>query len=280
MPAAYPQIISIASGKGGAGKTVVAANLSVALQQMGKRVVLLDADLGMANAHIAMGTPCAYHLGHFLRGEKTLHEIMVTTPSGVRLVPGASGVPAMASISQRQAFSIVQAFSTLEEDIDYLIVDLAAGIAPSTLAFLTATPRRFVVVRDDPLSIADAFAMIKVLLEDCGLNEICLLANGVASQQEGQLLFQRINQMCAQLASPSIGYAGTIVQDVNILMALKKGRAVLEFAPTSVGARDFCAVAQTTDALPPISCASGTLEFFIERLVGKRDANPLATSGD
>ncbi len=272
MPAAYSHIICIASGKGGAGKTIVAANSSVALQQMGKRVVLLDANLGMANAHIAMGAPCAHHLGHFLSGEKTLQDIMVTTRSGVRLVPGASGVPAMANLSQRQAFSIVQAFSTLEEDMDYLIVDLAAGVAPATLAFLTATQRRFVVVRDDPLSIADACAMVKVLLEDHGLGEMYLLANGVASQQEGQALFQRINQVCARLPGPSIRYAGTIAQDANILMALNKGQTVHEFAPTSLGARDFCTLAQTTNTLQPIAHASGDLEFFIERLVQQRSA--------
>ena len=179
------QVICIASGKGGVGKTVIAVNLAVALQDMCKRVMLLDCDLDMANAHIALGTKCDYNLSHFLNGEKTIEEITVTTRYGVRLVPGASGLKHMAAISQLQAASIVQAFSTLDEELDYLIVDISAGISPSTLAFMVACPRRFIVVRDDPLSIADAFATMKVLIEDYGLNEIYLLPNGMSSQRVG-----------------------------------------------------------------------------------------------
>ena len=111
------QVIGIASGKGGVGKTIVSVNLAVALQLMGKRVMLLDADLGMANAQIALGTRCTYNLSHFLSGEKTLEEIIVTTRSGIRLVPGASGMQDMAALSQLQAASIGQVHGAIH-DID------------------------------------------------------------------------------------------------------------------------------------------------------------------
>lgn len=270
-----PQVICIASGKGGVGKTVIAVNLAVALQRMGKRVMLLDADLNMANAHIALGAQCAWNISHLLRSEKTLKEIIVTTRSGVRLVPGASGLQGMAAISQMQAASIVQSFSTLEEDIEYLIVDIAAGISPSTLAFMVACPQRFIVVRDDPLSIADAFATIKFLMQDCALNEIYLLPNGMNSQQEGRLLFDRINRACARFLSQSIHYVGTVEHDEDILSALKKYQSVIEFSPNSVGTKNFNRLAVTTAELEPISYPSGVLEFFIERLVKK---NSLARS--
>ncbi len=261
------QVICIASGKGGVGKTVIAVNLAVALQRMGKHVMLLDCDLDMANAHIALGTQCDHNLSHFLSGEKTLQEIAVTTRSGVRLVPGASGLKHMAAISQLQAASIVQAFSALEEELDYLIVDISAGISPPTLAFMVACPRRFIVVRDDPLSIADAFATIKVLVQDYGLSEIYLLPNGMCSQQDGELLFNRIDRACANFLNQSIHYIGTIKQDRDILLALKKCQSVLESAPKSLCAKDFKRLALLTEALEPISYASGVLEFFIERLV-------------
>ncbi|NQW93024.1 MAG: MinD/ParA family protein [Polaromonas sp.] len=263
------QVICIASGKGGVGKTVVSANLSVALQRMGKRVMLLDADLDMANAHIALGAQCVYNLSHFLSGEKTLEEIIVTTRAGVRLVPGASGLQGMAAISHMQAASIVQAFSAIKEDLDYLIVDMAAGISPSTLAFIMACQRRFVVVRDDPLSIADAFATVKVLMRDYGLSEVYLLPNGMNSQQEGRLLFDRINQVCARFLGQSIHYVGTVEHDGNILSALRKSQSVIEFSPNSVGAKNFERLAVITAELEPISYPSGVLEFFIERLVKK-----------
>ena len=261
------QVIGIASGKGGVGKTIVSVNLAVALQLMGKRVMLLDADLGMANAQIALGTRCTYNLSHFLSGEKTLEEIIVTTRSGIRLVPGASGMQDMAALSQLQAASIVQAFSALDEDIDYLIVDMAAGISPSVLAFMAACPRRYIVVRDDPSSIADAYGTIKVLIQELGLKEIYLVLNGMNSQKEGQVLFDRMNQVCARFLNQSVHYLATIENDVNILLSLKKYQSVLEFAPDSTGARDFRRLADATDKLEPIEEASGGLEFFVERLV-------------
>lgn len=117
-----PQTICIGSAKGGVGKTAVAANLAVALQKMGKRVMLLDADLQMPTVHMVLGAHCAYNLGHFLSGKKTLQEIVTTSPTGVRLVSGVSG---LAKLSQRQVFSIVQGFCTLTEEVDFLIVDTA-----------------------------------------------------------------------------------------------------------------------------------------------------------
>jgi flagellar biosynthesis protein FlhG len=269
------QVICIASGKGGVGKTVIAVNLAVALQHMGKRVMLLDADLDMANAHMALNAQCAYNLSHFLSGEKTLEEIIVTTRAGVRLVPGASGLQAMAAITQQQAASIVQAFSGLHEPLDYLIVDMAAGLSPSTLAFMVACPRRFIVVRDDPLSIADAFATIQVLTQDYGLSEIYLLPNGTNSQQEGRLLFDRVNRTCARFLSRSIHYVGTVEHDGNILSALKTSQSLVEFSPNGLGAKNFKQLAIATTALKPIDYASGAIEFFLERRVRKMDCSLL-----
>jgi flagellar biosynthesis protein FlhG len=266
------QVIGIASGKGGVGKTTVSVNLAVALQMMGERVMLLDADLGLANAQIALGCQCPYNLSHFLSGQKTLEEITVTSRAGVRLVPGASGMHEMAALSGLQAASIVQAFSALDDDIDYLIVDMAAGISPAVLAFMQACPRRFIVVRDDPSSIADAYGTIKVLLQDFGVDEIYLIPNAMGGQQEGHQLYERINQVCARFLGQSIGYLGTVENDELILSALKKYQSVLEYAPGSGGSRDFRRLAEATRQLPPIAHASGGLQFFVERLVGQSKA--------
>jgi len=255
------QVIGIASGKGGVGKTTVSVNLAVALQAMGQRVMLFDADMSLANAQIALGCRCPYNLSHFLSGEKTLAEIIVTTRQGVKLVPGASGIQEMA------ALGIVRAFSALDDDIDYLIVDMAAGISPEVLAFMAACSRRFVVVRDDPSSIADAYATIKVLIQDHGLDEIYLVPNGVASAQEGYQLFERINQVCARFLNRTVRYLGSIENDELILTALKKYQPVSEFAPGSAGARDFRRLAEAVRQLEPIEEASGGLQFFVERLV-------------
>ena len=261
------QVIGIASGKGGVGKTIVSVNLAVALQLMGKRVMLLDADLGMANAQIALGTRCTYNLSHFLSGEKTLEEIIVTTRSGIRLVPGASGMQDLAALSQLQAASIVQAFSALEEEIDYLIVDMAAGISPSVLAFMAACPRRYIVVRDDPSSIADAYGTIKVMSQEMHLDEIYLLPNLVDTQTQGWKLYQRLNDVCVRFLNESVHYLTAIERDEMVLAALKKYQSVMELAPGTAAARDFRRLAELCTQLRPIDQPSGGLQFFMERLL-------------
>ena len=129
------EVIGVASGKGGVGKTTVSINLAVALAQRGAKVMLFDADLGLANAQIALGARAPYNLGHFLSGDKSLAEITVTTRQGIRLIPGASGMHELAALSSMQAASIVQAFSGMADEVDYLIVDIAAGISPSMCSF-------------------------------------------------------------------------------------------------------------------------------------------------
>ena len=246
-------------------------NLAAALQATGSRVMLFDADMGLANAQISMGVRCPFNLSDFLSGAKTLKEIIVTTRQGVKLVPGASGIQEMAALGDIQAANIVRAFSALDDDIDFLIVDMAAGISPEVLAFMAACSRRFVVVRDDPSSIADAYATIKVLIQDHGLDEIYLVPNGVGSAQEGYQLFERINNVCARFLNRSIRYLGSIENDEMILQAHKKYMPVIEFAPTSSSSRDFRHLAKAIQNLPQVPPISGGLQFFMERRLTSSD---------
>lgn len=264
------EVIGIASGKGGVGKTTLSANLAVALAMQNKSVMLLDADLGLANAQIALGCQARYNLSHVIVGEKSLKEIIVTSRQGVKLVPGASGVHHMAAISPAITAGIVQAFSELDDEIDYLIVDTAAGIAPSVLAFMEACQRRFIVVRDEPSSIADAYGIIKVMTRDLDLDEIYLIPNMVESQAAGAQLFRRINDVCDRFLGKSLQYLTSIEADELVLSALKKYQSVLEFAPGSSGSRDFRRLADALGNLPAIDHASGGLQFFMERIVKQK----------
>ncbi len=261
------EVIGIASGKGGVGKTTVSINLAVALAQRGHDVMLFDADLGLANAQIALGARAEYNLSHFLAGQKTLAEITLKTRQGIQLIPGASGMQELAALSQVQAASIVQAFSDLSKDIDYLIVDVAAGISPSVLAFLGACQRRFIVVQDDPSSIADAYGTIKVLSQEMQLDEIYLLPNMVDTQTQGWTLYQRLNDVCVRFLNESIHYLTAIERDEMVLTALKKYQSVMELAPGTAAARDFRRLAELCTQLRPIDHPSGGLQFFMERLL-------------
>jgi len=268
--ASKTEVIGVASGKGGVGKTTVSINLATALSQQGHRVMLFDADLGLANAQIALGARAEYNLSHFLSGQKTLAEIVLTTRQGIRLIPGASGMQELAGLTPVQAASIVQSFSDVADEVDYLIVDVAAGISPSVLAFLAACQRRFIVVKDDPSSIADAYGTIKVLSQQMDLEEIYLLPNMVGSQAEGWKLYQRLNDVCVRFLGNTIHYLTSIEADELVLSALKKYQSVLEMAPGTAASRDFRRLAEVCTQLRPIEHASGGLQFFMERLIQSR----------
>ena len=261
------EVIGIASGKGGVGKTTTAVNLAVALSMAGKKVMLFDADLGLANAQIVLGARAEYNLGHFLSGQKSLEEIMVNTRQGVKLIPGASGMQELASLHQIEAASIVQAFGALTQEVDFLIVDVAAGISPPVLSFMAACQRRFIVIKDDPSSIADAYGTIKILTKEMGLDEIYLIPNMVHSQAEGWKLYKKLNDVCVRFLGESVHYLTSSEDDEMVLRALKKYQSVLEFAPGTGATRDYRRLAECCEKLRPIDHPSGGLQFFMERLM-------------
>lgn len=261
----YTETIGIASGKGGVGKTTISVNLALALQEKGFRVMLFDADLGLANAPILLGTRSPFNISHVLSGEKTLTEITVTTPQNLRLISGASGNQTLAGLTPVEVAQLVQAFSDLREEFDYLIVDMAAGISPAVMTLMAACHRRFIVMRDDPSSIADAYGTIKVLMEDESMDEIYLLPNEVNNQLAGEQLFQRINRVCAQFLSRSIQYVGSIESDALVQDAHKNLQPLITFAPSSQATKDFRHLAQSVLELPPVEKASGAVQFFVSR---------------
>ena len=264
------EVIGVASGKGGVGKTTVSVNLSVALAAMGHKVMLFDADLGLANTQLALGVRPPFNFSHVLDGKKTLSEVIITTPQGVMLVPGASGVQKMASLNAQEVGQIVTAFSELDLDIDYMIVDAAAGIAESVMLMMAAVQRRFIVVRDEPSSIADAYGAIKILTRDYKLDQIYLVPNMVENQAAGRNLYARINDVCGKFLGQSMLYLHSIEADDSVVGAQRHHRSVLEQSPSSAAARDFRLLAESTRALPPVSGPSGSLQFFVERMYAPR----------
>ena len=264
------QIIGIASGKGGVGKTTVSVNLAVTLASLGKKVMIFDADLGLANAQLALGCRTPYNFSHVLSGEKTLSEIIVEGPMGVKLVPGASGMQHMASLNSTATAGIVQAFSEIEVDLDYFIVDLAAGLSDTVMTFMRACQHRFIVLKNEPSSIADAYGTIKVMIQEYQLDHISLIPNGVVSQNEGEQLYGSINSVIQNFLGSQVGYLHSISQDEMVLRAIKASQPLISFAPSSIATRDFKALAKVVLSLDSEIPMNGGLQFFIERLAAQQ----------
>ena len=271
---ASTQIIGIASGKGGVGKTTVSVNLAVMLASMGKKVMLFDADLGLANAQLALGCRTPFNFSHVLSGEKTVKEIIIEGPMGVKLVPGASGIQHMASLNQVETAGVIQAFSEIEEELDYFIVDLAAGLSDTVITFLRACQHRFIVLKNEPSSIADAYGTVKVMIQDYQLDNIALIPNGVFSQDEGERLYGSINSVIQNFLGNRVDYLHSITQDEMVLRAIKASQPLVSFAPSSIASRDFRALGKAVNNLDKNVPMSGGLQFFIERL-----ATQQATAG-
>lgn len=270
------KIIGIASGKGGVGKTTISTNLAVALAEAGHQVMLFDGDLGLANAQLALGIQAEYNFSHVISGDKSLKEIVVRGPSGIYVVPGASGMGKMADLGESELQGIVQSFSEFEAPLDYLIIDAAAGISPSVITFLRACHETLVVVRDEPSSIADAYGIIKVLVTEHDYESIGLIPNGVPDQRSGQLLYQRLNAVSVKFLNLDLEYTYSIESDETVLEAARKYAPVIIHSPGSTAARDFRKLAKEIQLLPISKHASGGLQFFVERML---DSDPEVSNG-
>ena len=173
----------------------------------------------------------------------------------------------LAALDAAQVAAIIHAFSTLTEPLDYLLVDVAAGLSPSVLSFLAACQRRFVIVCDQPASIADAYGLIKVMSKEEQLDEIYLIPNMVPSHAAGQQLFGRIAQVCNRFLQLPVHPLPPIEADELVPASQKLYQSVVQHAPGSAAARDFRRLAQAVTALPPIHNASGRIQFFMERML-------------
>lgn len=268
MSSLHPvQVIAVTGGKGGVGKTNVAINLSVCLAQMGRRVALLDADLGLANIDILLGLNPRHTLEDVLEGKCALIDVMVQGPGGIRIIPASSGIQHMAQLGAAEHAGLIHAFSDISEQIDVLIVDTAAGISDSVVSFVRAAQEVLVVVCDEPSSITDAYALIKLLNRDYGLVRFRVLANMTRSPQEGKNLFNKLTQVSERFLDVTLQYVGAIPWDETVRKAVQRQKAVVDIAPRSKAGVAFRQLAEKVDLWPLPSTPRGHLEFFVERLV-------------
>ena len=276
------QVIAVTGGKGGVGKTTVAVNLSLALAELGRRVVLLDGNLGLANIDALLGLAPQYTLADLIEGRCELSDVLVRGPGGVQIVPAASGIRSMVHLSPAQHAGLIQAFSEIGDSVDVLVIDTAAGIGASVVSFVRAAQEVLLVVCDEPTSITDAYALIKLLNRDYGMNHFRVLANMAQSPQEGRNLFAKLTKVTERFLDVTLQYVGAVPYDENVRKAVQNQRAIYENFPRSKSAQAFQAIALKVDAWPLPGDPRGHVEFFLEQRIKnsrRRQPSPDSMSG-
>ena len=266
LPRPPPKVIAITSGKGGVGKTTVTVNLGTALAMSGKQTVLLDGDMSLANVDVLLGLTPKFNLSHVLEGRCTLEETILHGPHGLMVIPASSGTKKMAELSRAENAGIVHSLSDFKPPVDVLLVDTGAGIADTVLTLSAASQEIIVVVTNDPASITDAYALIKVLSREHGVNRVQVLANQVANLGEARELYTGLERVAEKFLNVTLAFLGAIPHDDWLKAAIRKQRPVVELYPSAPSAIAFQALAKRTDTWQP-GLPRGHVEFFVDRLV-------------
>ncbi|MEM1090178.1 MAG: MinD/ParA family protein [Pseudomonadota bacterium] len=239
MDASPVKVIGIASGKGGVGKTNTCINLALDLASADKRVMILDADLGLANVDVLLGLQPTFDLSHVLNKQRTLEEILVPGPAGIQIVPATSGARQMMALTQTQHETLSRNFAALAGEIDYLLVDMAAGISDSVIFMASGCDELLIVACNEPASITDAYALMKVLNRDEGMQRFHILSNRNESSQDGLTMYSKLAVACERFLNVSPRYVGGIPEDPMVRRAVEQQRAVVERYPGSPAASAF-----------------------------------------
>ena len=261
------QVIAVTSGKGGVGKSNISVNLSVALAKEGQNVLLMDADLGLANIDVLLGLSPGFNLSHVIKGECSLEETIIDGPEGIKIIPASSGTRSMADLTPAENAGIIRAFSELTTPVDTLVIDTAAGLSDSVVSYIRAAREVIVVVCDEPASITDAYAMIKVMNRDFNVQRFHILANQSTSIQQGRELYIKLARVADKFLDATLDYIGSIPYDDYLKKSVQKQKCVLENYPRSPSSMAFRKLAQKVQTWPMPKTMEGHLEFFIERLV-------------
>ena len=261
------KVIAVTGGKGGVGKTLTAVNLGAALALLGRRTLLLDADFGLANVDVLLGLKARRNLEHVVSGQCALEDVVLTSSSGLRVVPASSGSIGMAALSRQQHAGLIGAFSHLLEPLDVLLVDTAAGLGDGVVTFSEAAQRVVVLVCDEPASLTDAYGLIKVLARRQPGARFEIVANMVATAAEGRELYDKLTRVCERFLGLTPAYFGYVPHDDYLRQAIRRQTTVVEAFPQSPSARAFQRLARVTDGWAAPVRARGGVEFFVERLV-------------
>lgn len=258
------QVLAVTSGKGGVGKTNIAANLSICLASSNRRVILLDADLGLGNLDVVMNINCRYNMSHVVSGRKTLEEVTQVGPAGVEVICGGSGIEELANLGQFQRTRLMEELQALQNAADVIVIDTGAGIHNSVIAFCQAADHVLVVTTPEPPAMTDAYAMIKVLAGRRFSGRISLIVNMAASIAEGKKVYRQIAEVAKRFLDTPVYEAGVLCKDDHLTAAVRAREPVVLAYPRS---KITAMLVAMTARLARGAAAGQSTESFFQKVV-------------
>ncbi len=237
------RVIVISSGKGGVGKSTLALNLSLELSSLGKKVILMDGDLGMANIDIMLGLVPQYNLYHFIRDQKSLKDIIINGPSGLKIIPGGSGINELANLGDEELNRILREMGRLDGEYDFMIIDTGAGISNNVIRFLLAADDVIILTTPDPTSLTDAYGIVKSITMIGYSGDIYLVVNRVSKESEGILVAQKFKVVSQKFLELDIKILGYILQDPQVELGIRRQEAFIQLFPKTIAAKNIMSIA-------------------------------------
>ncbi|QDU33190.1 Flagellum site-determining protein YlxH [Poriferisphaera corsica] len=290
-PPRRARIIAVSSGKGGVGKTTMSVNLAVQLSKLGRKVVLLDADLGTANADVICNVAPSNNLAHVVAGRKTIDQAIINAPGGFELIPGASGLAQIANLSDFERARLMQQIKTLEDTRDVIIIDTGAGVSPNVLGFLAAADEILLVTTPEPTAITDAYALVKTLSRKVDMtgtgrtgsqvggaatgetviptgSGLRILVNMVRDEAEAKIIYDRISAVCKKFLGISPRFAGHIVSDPRVQLSIRRRKPFTLESPNTMASNCMNQLAHRMDRHATEPPSAGLLKRMAAWLAG------------
>ncbi len=270
----YTKIISITSGKGGVGKTNIVCNLAYCFASMGKKVMIMDADLSLGNVSVILGIIPKYNISQVIYGDKQLKDIIIAGSNGVLVLPASSGIPELSNLSEPQKIALMSRFDEFAGDmessgepIDILLIDTGAGISSNVLYFNLAASEIYVVVTPEPTSITDAYALIKVLSLKYGEKYFRIIVNNVKSEREAKEVYKHLSLVSDKFLNVTLNYLGHVLNDENIPRSVIMQKPALSLFPDSKSSECIKKLAYNILSQKDNKISNGNIQFFLNKLL-------------
>jgi flagellar biosynthesis protein FlhG len=263
------RVIAVTSGKGGVGKTNIAANLAYALSSLNQKTLILDADTGLANIDLILGLTPKYNLYHVLSGQKTMAEIIIKGPGGIMILPSSSGIADMADLSKGHKLTIIDELNRLKDRPDFMLIDTAAGIAANVMYFNMAAKEIIIVTTPEPPSLTDAYALMKILHKNYAKKRFQLIVNMVRTPAEAKEVYGRLRTVTDHFLNIHLEYLGFVLYDDKCQEAVRQQKALMELYPSSVGSRCLRQIAEKLLKETPDVQEEGSVVFFGDSVIGQ-----------